>query len=144
MKKLVNLTILGITALVFTACSAGAPTPASAYKVDEKVLCNVSANGIAKVIATAKEYNLVAQKEGVEFRRLTVNNSALITSVEEAIKTGAKEVNPLTFKGKKSKTVLETNFAAERACKFAISALAQKEYGKTNWSKAVPGDGYKY
>ncbi len=144
MKKLINLSVLGITALAFTACTASGPTPASALKADERALCNVSANGIEKVLATAKEYNAVAQKEGVEFRRLSVNNSALIVAVEEAIKTGAKEVNPLDFKGKKSKTVLDTNFAAERACKFAISALAQKEYGKTNWKLAVPGDGYKY
>lgn len=144
MKKLINLSILGFAALAVTACTASTPTPASAFKADEKALCNVSANGIAKVLATAKEYNAVAKKEGVEFRRLGVNNSALIEATEAAVKAGAKEVTALDTKGKPSKETLETNFAAERACKFAISALAQKEYGKTNWRLAVPGDGYKY
>lgn len=144
MKKLFNLTVLGFAAFAVTACTASTPTPASAIKVDEKALCNVSVNGIAKVLETAKVYNTVAQKEGVEFRRLGVNNSALIEATEAAVKSGAKEVTALDTKGKPSKEVLETNFAAERACKFAISALAQKEYGKTNYKLAIPGDGYKY
>ena len=144
MKKLINLSILGISALAFTACTAASTPAPSSVNLDEKALCSVASNDVAKVIANAKTYNAIAQKEGVEFRRLGVNNSALIAAVEAAIKSGAKEVTALDIKGKPSKETLETNFAAERACKFAVSALNQKEYGKTNWRLAVPGDGYKY
>ncbi len=113
-------------------------------KIDVEKVCDVKANGINKVIKTAKKYNDIAVKEGLEFRRLGVNNSALIVSVEESIKTKAKKVNPKDFKGKKSKTKLEINFAAHRACKFALRALQQAEEAKSTWRLAVPGDGYKY
>ena len=102
-------------------------------------MCDVKANGIEKVIATAKKYNEMAKEKGLEFRRLNVNNSDLIISVEEAIKTGAKEVNPMHFKGKKkSKTKLETSYAAERACKFAITALNQGEEAKKTLETCSP------
>ncbi len=121
----------------------------SILDLDVRKVCNVEANGIETVIATAKKYNAIAKKHGVEFRRLNVNNSALITSVEDAIKTGSKNVNPLHFKSKpkkvkKSKTKLTTSYAAERACKFAISSLTQEATGKKTWRAAVPGDGFKY
>ena len=121
----------------------------SILDLNVKEVCNVKANGIEATLATAKKYNAIAKKHGVEFRRLNVNNSALIASVEEALKTGAKEVNPVHFKSKankikKSKTKLSTSYAAERSCKFAISALTQEAEGKKNWREAVPGDGYKY
>jgi len=136
MKKLINVTIAATTALALTT---------SLHAMDVKKECNVKANGIAKVIANAKMYNEKAKKAGLEFRRLNVNNSDLIISVEEAIKTGAKEVNPMHFKGKKkSKTKLETAYAASRACHFAITALTQAEEAKNTWRLAVPGDGYKY
>ena len=136
MKKLINLTIAATAALTLTT---------SLHAMDEKKDCDVKANGIEKVIATANVYNEMAKKQGLEFRRLNVNNSDLIKSVEEAIKTGAKEVNPMHFKGKKkSKTKLETTYAAERACRFAIAALTQAKEAKTTWKLAVPGDGYKY
>ncbi len=139
MKKLINLTIAATVALTLSTSLY-----ADNHMMDEKAMCDIKANGIEKVIATAKKYNEIAKEKGLEFRRLNVNNSDLIISVEEAIKTGAKEVNPKTFKGKKSKTVLETNYAAVRACKFAIAALNQAEEGKKTWRLAVPGDGYKY
>lgn len=136
MKKLINLTIAATAAVTLTT---------SLHAMDEKKDCDVKANGIEKVIATAKKYNAIAKEKGLEFRRLNVNNTDLIISVEEAIKTGAKEVNPMHFKGKKkSKTKLETNYAATRACKFAITALTQAEEAKNSWRLAVPGDGYKY
>ncbi|MEA3513551.1 MAG: hypothetical protein U9R37_08095 [Campylobacterota bacterium] len=121
----------------------------SIMDVDVRKVCDIKTNGIESVIATAKKYNAIAIKNDVEFRRLNVNNSDLITSVEEAIKTGAKEVNPLHFKSKpnkvkKSKTKFSTEYGANRACKFAISALTQEAEGKKNWREAVPGDGYKY
>jgi len=152
MKKIYSITAAAGLALALTGCgSTGPATPASVdpLTLDVKKLCNVKANGIENVVATAKRYNAIAKKNGVEFRRLNVNNSDLIASVEDAIKTGAKKVNPVHFKSKpnkikKSKTKLETNYAAERSCKFAISALIQEAEGKTTWKLAVPGDGYKY
>lgn len=136
MKKLINLTVIAAATLTLTT---------SLHAMDEKKDCDVKVNGIEKVIATAKKYNKIAKEKGLEFRRLNVNNSDLIASVDEAIKTGAKEVNPMHFKGKKrSKTKLEVNYAAARACKFAITALTQAEEAKTTWRLAVPGDGYKY
>ena len=135
MKKLINLTIAATAALTLTT---------SLHAMDGKKDCDVKANGIEKVIATANVYNDQAKKAGLEFRRLGVNNSGLILAVEEAIKTGAKEVNPKDFKGKASKTKLETTYAAERACRFAIAALTQAQEAKTSWRLAVPGDGYKY
>ena len=139
MKKLLNLTIAAGALLTLTACASTSP-----MLPDTKSECDISANGIEKVIASAAKYNAEAKAKGLEFRRLGVNNSGLIESVQEAIKTGAKEVNPKDFKGKPSKTKLETNYAAQRACKFAISALTQAEEAKTTWRLAVPGDGYKY
>lgn len=135
MKNLLKMTVAATAALTLTT---------SLHAMNEKVDCDIKANGIVQVIATANVYNELAKKKGLEFRRLNVNNSDLIIAVEEAIKTGAKEVNPKTFKGKKSKTVLETNYAAQRACKFAISALTQAQEAKLSWRLAVPGDGFKY
>lgn len=148
MKKIYSITAAAGLALALTGCG-GPSAPVDPMTLDVKKLCNVKANGIENVIATAKQHNATAKKHGVEFRRLNVNNSDLIASVEEAIKTGAKEVNPVHFKSnakkiKKSKTKLKTEYAAERACKFAISALTQEAEGKSSWRLAVPGDGFKY
>lgn len=115
-----------------------------ASSLDVKKECDLKANGIEKVLENAKKYNAEAKEKGLEFRRLEVNNSGLIEAVEEALKTGAKEVNPKTFKGKPSKTNLATDYAAWRACSFAIAALTQAEEAKSTWRLAVPGDGYKY
>lgn len=139
MKNLLKLTAAVGVAFTLTACVSTSPT-----LPNEKNECSIQENGISDVIASAKKYNEIAKAKGLEFRRLGVNNSDLIISVEEAIKTGAKEVNPKDFKGKTSKTKLETNYAAQRACKFAITALSQAEEAKTTWRLAVPGDGYKY
>ena len=141
MKKLTLKVVTSIALLTSGFISA---TASDYSKIDVEKECNIKTNGIAKVIDTAKMYNEIAIKKGLEFRRLTVNNSALITSVEEAIKTKVKEVNPKTYKGKASKTKLETNFAAHRSCKFAIRALQQAEEAKSTWRLAIPGDGYKY
>lgn len=119
-------------------------TPEAASKMDQREVCNVEKLGIETVLAHAKQYNEAAIAEKVEYRRLGVNNSDLIISVEEALKTGAKEVNPKDFKGKASKTKLATDYAAWRSCAFALSALQQKHEAKSTWRLAVPGDGYKY
>jgi hypothetical protein len=144
MKKILNLSLSLAAGIFLTACAATSQTSPTYSKLDVKTECNVKANGIEKVLATAKEYNAIAKQKGLEFRRLEVNNSNLIDAVEEGIKSNAKEVNPKTFKGKKSKTKLPIDFAAERACKFAISALTQAEEAKSTWRMAIPGDGYKY
>lgn len=117
----------------------------TAVALDVKDACSVEKHGIKKVIETAKMYNAVAIEHGIEFRRLNVNNSDLIASVEEAMKSGAKKVHPMHYKGKKrSKTKLATDFAAWRSCSFAIRALQQKQEAESTWRLAVPGDGYKY
>lgn len=138
MKKLINLTVLAVAGLTISTSLQ------ASNLMDEKAMCDVKANGIEKVIATAKKYNEEAKAKKVEFRRQGVNNTDLIISVEEAIKTGAKEVNPVDYKGKKTDTVISTEFGAERACKFAISALNQAVEAKSTWKMFIPGDGYKY
>lgn len=145
MKKYTTALIAaGLVGLLSGCVASSQPSIATASKIDTRTTCSVEANGIKKVIETAAMYNEVAIKEGLEFRRLEVNNSNLIDSVNEAIKTGAKEVNPKNFKGKSSKTKLSTVYAAERACKFAIAALQQSAEAESTWRLAVPGDGYKY
>lgn len=138
MKKLINLTVLAVAGLTISTSLQ------ASNLMDEKAMCDVKANGIEKVIATAKKYNEEAKAKKVEFRRQGVNNTDLIISVEEAIKTGAKEVNPVDYKGKKTDTVISTEFGAERACKFAVSALNQAVEAKGTWKMFIPGDGYKY
>jgi len=145
MKRLTTLMVTTGLVGLLTGCTASSqPSIETATKIDLNKVCSVEKSGIESVLNTAKEYNAIAQEEGLEFRRLGVNNSALIESVEEAIKTGAKEVNPKDFKGKTSKTVLPTEFGAERACRFAITALTQSVEAESTWRLAVPGDGYKY
>jgi len=144
MKK-ITMTLLG-SLMFFTGCTASQVsnvTPEKSHedflKIDTKITCNVEKNGISKVLEEAKKYNKIAKTEGLEYRRLSVNNSDLIIAVEEGIKKGLKIVNPKTFKGKKSKTKLEINFAAERSCKFAIDALQTYLESKKTWRNAVPG-----
>ncbi|MGB5919331.1 hypothetical protein [Arcobacter sp.] len=143
MKKLTTLIATVSIAAILGGCTSE-PSIATATKIDLNTVCSVEKSGIESVIKTAATYNPIAQANDLEFRRLDVNNSALITSVQEAIKTGAKEVNPKDFKGKVSKTVLDTNFAAERACRFAIVPLMESVEAKSTWRNAVPGDGLKY
>lgn len=134
--------------LSLTGCVASTSsslTPAEASKMDQHDVCSVEKHGIKKVIANAKMYNDAAIKEKVEYRRLNVNNRDLIAAVEEGMKSGAKEVNPMHFKGKKrSKTKLEINYAAWRACTFGLNALQSKHEAKSTWRAGVPGDGYTY
>lgn len=145
MKKLYTTALAAGLAVSLTACAGTAQTVsvASAAKVDVKDVCSVEKHGIANVIATAKAYNTVAQKEGVEFRRLGINNSSAIAAVEAAIKSGAKTVSPKDIKGK-TKQKFKTDYAAWRACSFAVRALQQKHEAESTWRLAVPGDGFKY
>jgi hypothetical protein len=112
-------------------------------KLDVKKECNVEANGVEKVIATAAKYNEIAIKHKVEFMRLGMKASQYIEAVDAALKSGAKNIDIVDDKKKKtSEATIE--FGAWRACSFAISALTQEEEAKTDWKLASPSDGYKY
>jgi hypothetical protein len=112
-------------------------------KIDVKKECNVEVNGVAKVIATAAQYNDIAVKHNVEFMRLGMKASQYIEAVNEALKTGAKNIDIVN--DKKVKTGEATiEFGAWRACSFGINALIQEERAKKDWKLASPSDGYKY
>ncbi len=148
MKKLYSLVVVSGLALTITGCGTTTnknvvSTP-SFETLDEKKLCNIEANGIEKVLETAKKYNKIPKAEGVEFKRLGMTNSQYITGAEEALKTGAKKVVLLNKKGKATKNSVTVSYAVQRACKFAVSALTQKAEGKKTWRLAVPGDGFTY
>ncbi len=118
----------------------------SILDINEKEVCSVDKNGIETVIATAAKYNKTAMANGVEFKRLGMNNSQYISGVNAALKSGAKKVVLLNKKGKPDKKLkpVTVKYAAQRACKFAIAALTQEAEGKKNWRLSVPGDGFKY
>jgi len=116
-----------------------------AAKLDVKKVCDVKANGLEKVIAVAKKYNPEAIKLGVEFKRLGVKNREYIKYTEEAIKAKKKETVIKYLDKKKEKTKkFATDYAAWRACTFAVRALQQKVEAEKTWRMAVPGDGFKY
>ena len=118
-------------------------TASEISKLDVKKECNVEANGVEKVLATATKYNEIAVKNKVEFMRLGMKASQYIEAVDAALKTGAKNIDIVDDKKKKTgEATIE--FAAWRACAFAISALTQEEEAKKNWKLASPTDGYKY
>jgi len=116
-----------------------------ASKLDVKKVCDVKANGIDAVLATAAKYNPEAVKLGIEFKRLGVTNSNYIKTTTAAAKAKKKEV-VLEYKkkGKIKKHKMATDYAAWRACSFAVRALQQKVEAETTWRLAVPGDGFKY
>jgi len=116
-----------------------------AAALDVKKVCDVKANGIDTVLATALKYNTEAVKLGVEFKRLGVTNSNYIKTTTAAAKAKKKEV-VLEYKkkGKVKKQKMPTDYAAWRACSFAIRGLQQKAEAETTWRLAVPGDGFKY
>ena len=145
MKKLYSITMATGLALAISGCTGGNAniTTASAAKVDVKEICSES-NSISSLLATAKSYNAVAKKNGVEFKRLGMNNSQYITETEKALKAGEKTVTLLNKKGKKTKNKVATEYAAWRACSFAVRALQQSAEAESTWRLAVPGDGYKY
>jgi len=111
--------------------------------LDVKEICSIEKNGIKAVIATAAKYNKTAKEHGVEFKRLGMTNTQYIDGVNNALKTGGKEVVLLNKKGKPDKKLkpVSVEYAAQRACKFAISALTQEANGKMNWKDAMPGKG---
>lgn len=146
MKKLLSLSTIAITALfVLSGCTSTASniTVESASKVDVKNVCSVEGNGIKTVLATATAYNTVAIKNGLEFKRLGMKTSQYISGASKALATGAKTVDIVDKKKKKTGSV-STEYAAWRACSFSIRALQQSQEAKSTWKLAIPGDGYKY
>jgi len=132
MKKLL-LTTLAMGSMAF------AYNLEDSLSIDTKVECNVAEKGIETVLATAKKYHKISKERGLEYRRLGVNNTDLIKAIEIRLETGDRVVKPLDFKGKKSKTILDIDFATERTCKFAINSLQNAAEGKKTWRNAVPG-----
>ncbi len=114
-----------------------------ALNVDVKEVCNAKKNNINDVLALATTFNKIAIKEGVEFKRLGMSNTQYINATKKAIKLGAKTIDIVNKKKKKTGTV-STSYAAWRACSFAIRALQQKDEANETWRLAVPGDQYKY
>ena len=132
-----------VTATALLASGLVNATASEISKLDVKKECNVEANGVEKVLATASKYNEIAIKNKVEFMRLGMKASQYIEAVDAALKSGAKNIDIVDDKKKKtSEATIE--YGAWRACTFAISALTQEEEAKKTWKLASPSDGYKY
>jgi len=137
------LVVLAI-ATAWTTVSSAASLE-SAAKIDVAKVCDVKANGIDGVLKTAAEYNALAKKLGVEFKRKGVATSQYITDTEAAAKAKAKEVTlKYKKKGKVKKHTFATDYAAWRACAFAVRAVQQVNEAEKTWRLAVPGDGFKF
>ena len=140
MKKTI-LKFATISALVASGLVSANASEIS--KLDVKKECNVEVNGVEKVLATATKYNEIAIKNKVEFMRFGMKTSQYIEAVDAALKSGAKTIEIVDDKKKKTGDAT-IEFASWRACAFAISALTQDEEAKKTWRASVPGDGYKY
>jgi hypothetical protein len=139
MKKII-LTLATVSVSFVTASLLD-----DAAKLDVKKVCDVKANGLAKVLNVAKKYNPEAIKLGIEFKRLGVKNREYIKYTDKAIKAKKKEtVIKYKSKGKEKTKKFATDYAAWRACTFAVRALQQKVEAEKTWRLAVPGDGFKY
>ena len=77
---------------VLTMGSLQADLLQDAAAADVKKVCDVQANGLDKVLATAAMYNAEAVKLGIEFKRLGVTNSNYVKTTTEAAKAKKKEV----------------------------------------------------
>ena len=140
MKKTI-LKFATISALVASGLVGASASEIS--KLDVKKECNVEANGVEKVLATATKYNEIAVKHNVEFMRLGMKASQYIEAVDAALKSGSKTIDIVDDKKKKTADAT-IEYGAWRACSFAISALIQEEEAKKTWKLASPSDGYKY
>jgi len=137
-------TFAKITLATIAALSINTSVAASeASSLDVRKVCDVQQNGIQKVIDMAAKYNQIAKKEGLEFMRLGMKTSQYILATQKSIKEGSKTVDIVNKKKKKTGTV-STQYAAWRACSFAITALQQASQAKTTWRMATPGDGFAY
>jgi len=147
MKKLYTLTLAAGLAIGLTACTGGANAPtkmvtiADAMKIDVTKTCNAEVNGAQNVLDVAKKFNPLAVKKQVQFMRFGAKTSEYIRATQEAIDKGSKTAS---VKQKKKTVKFETNYAANRACKFAVRALQQNHEAQTSWHQAVPGDKFTY
>ncbi|NPA27512.1 MAG: hypothetical protein GXN91_00475 [Epsilonproteobacteria bacterium] len=139
MKKIV------LAAVAFGVTLGSANLLEEAVKLDVKKVCDVKTNGLEKVIGVAEKFNPEAIKLGVEFKRLGIRNREYIKYTKEAIKKKQKEaVIKYKEKGKEKSQTFPTDYAAWRACTFAIRALQQVKEAEETWRLAVPGDGFKF
>lgn len=113
-------------------------------KLDVKKECDVKLNGIEKVVLTAEKYNKIAKEHKVEFMRFGMRASQYIDFVKESLKNGSKQIELVDDKAKPTGEKVSNEFAAWRACSFAISALTQELEAKSTWRMASPSDGFKY
>jgi len=140
-----NILISAMLTVGLGVMSLSAATLESAAKVDVAKVCDVKANGIDGVLKVAREYNALAKKLGVEFKRKGVTTSQYITDTEAAAKAKAKTVTlKYKKKGKVKKHTFATDYAAWRACHFAVRAVQQVNEAESTWRLAVPGDGFKF
>ncbi len=143
MKKIYSVVAATGLAIALSGCGNNASTPSTMDKQSERTLCDVQANGIEAVLDMAVKHNAIAKEHGVEFKRLGMTNTQYIDETKKALASGTKTIVLLNGK-KPTKNSVTVEYAAQRACKFAISALTQEAEGKTNWRAAVPGDGFQY
>ena len=141
------VTILGLGAALSAFAMAEEVTPLvkEAAKLDVKKACDVKANGLKKVLATAEKYNPEAVKLGVEFKRLGITNTVYIKELKKAVAKKSKKVT-LHFKskGKKKQKTFATDYAAWRSCTFAVRSLQQIQEAQKSYKMAIPGEGFKF
>ncbi len=142
MKKNIFIALASVGVLTI---SASALTLEDAAKVDVEKACDIKAKGIETILKIAGDYNELAKKLGVEFKRKGVTTSGYIAGTTEAVKAKQKEVT-LTYKkkGKEKHHTFTVEYAAWRACHFAVRAVQQVNEAEKTWRLAVPGDGYKF
>jgi len=154
MKKIITIAVASGLALVLSGCGASnAPTPqtnnsgpkaSDAYGLDVSKVCEISkTNSIDAVLGLAQKFNPIAVKNQVEFMRFGMPTSEYIAETEKALKAGEKEIT-LVSKGKPTKNKVTVEYASERACKFAITALQAQNDASKEWKLALPGGGYEY
>jgi hypothetical protein len=159
MKKLIGLTLASGLTLLLTGCTSG-NTPKKekiaeltalqiqdkiekvAVQADVREVCNIDKNGLKMVLNIAKIFNPIAVKGNYEFMRFHVKTSGYISAVEKALKSGSKTTYLIGKKKKIQK--VDTKFAAQRACIFAIRAVQEHISSKSTWRMSIPGDGFKY
>ncbi len=157
MKNIYTLALSLGLGLILTGCTAGPSTPAvkasDAYALDVTKVCNPKNSSAQAVLDIAKKFNPIAVKHGVEFMRFGMPATVYIDETQKAINwsaegalTGAKarDVILVDKEGKATNNTLSINDAAERACKFAVTALITDHEASTEWKLAVPGDEYQY
>ena len=152
MRKLViSISSLSLVAILSgCAGSAGSATPTASkksedvLKLDVSKVCNAKVVGVESALNLAKKYNPIAVKKGIEFKRLGMRASQYIKAIDEALKSGKKEIVLLNKKGKPTKKKMNLVDASTRACKFAITALQYNNEAKTTYHYAVPGDKFSY